>query len=149
MNILVLEGPNLNLLGTREPTIYGKATLEENHAGLENVAKELGCEISFYQSNHEGDLIDKIHNAIDNFDYIIINAGAYTHTSVAIRDAISAVKVPCIEVHLSNIYTREDFRHKSFLAPVCVGQITGFGYLGYEMALRLAIKDLRKEVCDE
>lgn len=141
MKILILEGPNLNLLGTRKPEIYGDKSLSDNHMYLENIAKELECSLSFKQSNHEGTLIDAIHEAKCTYDYIVINAGAYTHTSIAIRDAIEAVEMPCIEVHISNIYAREEFRHKSLLAPVCVGQICGFGYLGYEMALRFIISN--------
>lgn len=136
MKILILEGPNLNLLGRRKPEIYGNKTLSDNHLYLESIANQLNYSVFFKQSNHEGILIDFIHEARDSYDYIIINAGAYTHTSIAIRDAIEAVDVSCIEVHMSNIYAREKFRHTSLLAPVCVGQISGFGYLGYEMALR-------------
>ncbi|SMB94767.1 3-dehydroquinate dehydratase [Desulfonispora thiosulfatigenes DSM 11270] len=146
MNIIILEGPNLNLLGTRKPEVYGNKTLHDNHMYLESIAKELNCKIYFKQSNHEGALIDAIHESRNKYDFIIINAGAYTHTSIAIRDAIEAVEVPCIEVHISNIYAREDFRHISLLAPVCVGQICGLGYLGYEMALRYINLQLGKEI---
>lgn len=133
--ILIVNGPNLNLLGIREPGIYGNDSLESINKNLEQKASELNCSVEFYQSNCEGEIIDKLHAAMGVFDSIIINPGAYTHYSIAIRDAISAIKIPTIEVHLSNIYDREEFRHKSVIAPVCAGQIAGFGALGYELAL--------------
>jgi 3-dehydroquinate dehydratase-2 len=136
MNILVINGPNLNLLGRREPGIYGAASLEEINDRLTAVAANLGVKVDFFQSNHEGALVDAIHNAFDCYQGLIINPAAYTHTSVAIRDAIAAVGLPTVEVHLSNVYSREEFRHKSLTAPVVLGQIAGFGATGYELALR-------------
>lgn len=133
--ILVINGPNLNLLGTREPEIYGKLTLTDIENTLKDFAKKINVEIECYQSNHEGEIVDKIGNAKNNFDGIIINPAAYTHTSVAIRDAISSVQIPTIEVHISNIYSREQFRHNSFIAPVAIGQISGLGIKGYLLAL--------------
>ena len=133
--ILIVNGPNLNLLGVREPGIYGNDSLESINKNLEKRASELKCSVEFFHSNCEGEIIDKLHAAMGVFDSIIINPGAYTHYSIAIRDAISAIKIPTIEVHLSNIYDREEFRHKSVIAPVCAGQIAGFGALGYELAL--------------
>ncbi len=136
--ILVLHGPNLNLLGRREPHIYGTTTLGEINLALENLAAELGQKLRIVQSNHEGALIDEIHEAAGAGRAlgILINAGAYTHTSYALRDAIGAVGIPTVEVHLSNIYAREEFRHESVLAPVCKGQIAGFGLHSYLLGLR-------------
>jgi len=138
--VLVVNGPNLNMLGTREPEIYGTTTLKD----IENIVKEkaqsLSIEIEFFQSNHEGDIVDKICNAKTGFSGIIINPAAYTHTSVAIRDAISAVELPVVEVHLSNIHSREEFRHKSLTAPVCKAQISGCGIFGYVFALEYLFK---------
>lgn len=134
--ILIINGPNLNLLGTREPEIYGKLTLNEIETKLKSLAKDLKIEIECFQSNHEGEIVDKICGAQNIFDGIIINPAAYTHTSVAIRDAISAVKIPTIEVHISNIYSRDEFRHNSFIAPVSIGQISGLGLDGYLFALK-------------
>jgi 3-dehydroquinate dehydratase-2 len=125
--VLVLNGPNLNLLGTREPGVYGQTTLEQINVQLALLAGELGLELEFFQSNHEGQLIDRIHQCISTIDGILFNPGAYTHYSLAIRDAIAAVSVPCIEVHLSNIHAREEFRRQSVIAPVCIGQISGLG----------------------
>lgn len=138
--ILILNGPNLNLLGSRETQIYGEETLDKIIADCEVRAKELGVEISAYQSNHEGDLIDQIHAARGVYDGIVINAGAYTHYSIAIHDAIKAVRLPCVEVHLSNVHTREEFRHKSYLSPVCIGVICGFGKMSYLLALEALAK---------
>lgn len=137
MKILVLHGPNLNLLGSREPQVYGEVTLPEINAALSALARELGVEISIFQSNSESELIDRIHAAAaDSFCGILINPAAYTHTSVAIRDALSAVALPTIEVHLSNIHKREEFRARSFIAPVVMGQISGLGPDSYLLGLR-------------
>ncbi|MFM6002261.1 MAG: type II 3-dehydroquinate dehydratase, partial [Sphaerospermopsis kisseleviana] len=127
LSILVLHGPNLNLLGQREPGIYGSLTLEEINRLLAAEAIKLEAKVAPLQSNHEGVLLDAIHGALGQHQGIVINAGAYTHTSVALRDAIAAVNLPTVEVHLSNIYRREDFRHHSYIAPVVIGQISGFG----------------------
>jgi len=137
VRILVLQGPNLNLLGTREPEVYGRETLDDIHSGLLLVAQELGVDLAFYQSNHEGQLIDRIHQArLDGIDGIIINPAGYTHTSVALRDALAAVHIPTVEVHLSNIHSRESFRQHSYVAPIALAQLCGFGAAGYELALR-------------
>jgi 3-dehydroquinate dehydratase-2 len=136
MRILVLNGPNLNLLGTRQPEVYGRETLKDIEKLVRVRADKLGIEVEFLQSNHEGVLIDAIH-AHRDWDGIILNAGAYTHTSIAIADALSSVNVPAIEVHLSNVHAREEFRHHSQLAPVVWGQVIGFGYLSYLAALDL------------
>ena len=133
--ILIINGPNLNLLGTREPKIYGKTTLKDIETELKNKAENLNVEIDCFQSNHEGEIVDKIHSAKNKFDAIIINPAAYTHTSVAIRDAFSAVDIPTIEVHISNVYSREEFRHNALIAPVVLGQIAGLGIQGYLLAL--------------
>ncbi|ARP96617.1 type II 3-dehydroquinate dehydratase [Bordetella genomosp. 13] len=139
--ILVLHGPNLNLLGTREPGIYGSRTLAQIDAGLAEVAAELGVALTAWQSNHEGALVDRIQAAAaDGTDFIIINAGAYTHTSVAIRDALAGVAIPFVEVHLSNLFKREPFRHHSYLSDIAVGLISGLGPDGYEAALRYAAR---------
>lgn len=129
--ILVLHGPNINLTGIREPDTYGRMTLEDINQYILGRAHQLGLECDIFQSNHEGALIDKIHEVLNGYDGIVINAGAYTHYSYAIRDAISSVKKPCVEVHMSNIHAREPFRHESVIAPVCVGQICGFGWRSY------------------
>lgn len=136
MRILVLNGPNLNLLGRREPELYGLETLEDIQTLVSNRAEELLVEIVFRQSNSEGELVDLIHEHLD-WDGLIINAGAYTHTSLAIADAIAATALPTIEVHLSNVFAREESRHFSYLSPVVWGQVTGFGYRGYLAALDL------------
>ncbi len=136
-HILVLNGPNLNLLGTREPEIYGHLTLSELEAGLKRLADELSVRLSTFQSNHEGALVDRIQQARqDGTTHIIINAGAYTHTSVAIRDALAGIGMPFIEVHLSNVYRREPFRHHSYLSELAIGVIAGLGPMGYEAAVR-------------
>ncbi|MFM7011674.1 MAG: type II 3-dehydroquinate dehydratase, partial [Betaproteobacteria bacterium] len=137
--ILVLNGPNLNLLGLREPSVYGHTTLDQIDARLQTLAKELGVSLSTYQSNHEGALVDRIQAArTDGTDFIVINAGAYTHTSVAIRDALAGVKISFVEVHLSNVYKREDFRHHSYLSDLAFGVIAGLCPAGYESALRFS-----------
>jgi len=135
-HILVLHGPNLNLLGKREPGIYGRTTLEQINAALTDLAAQLGAELRIKQSNHEGELVDTIHDAMGWADGLVINAGAYTHTSVAIRDAITSVAIPAVEVHLSNVFARDQFRHHSYLAPVCLGSICGFGADSYALGLR-------------
>ena len=141
----VLNGPNLNLLGTREPHIYGTTTLAEVQKQCEGHAAKKGIAISFYQSNHEGDIIDRIHAAMGEADGIILNAGAFTHYSYAIRDAINAVKVPTVEVHLSNIHAREAFRHHSVIAAETIGQIAGFGEVSYELGLLALVRHLDKQ----
>ena len=140
---MVLQGPNLNLLGKREPGIYGVTTLESIQSLLEVDAQELHVKVTTLQSNHEGALIDAIHGAIALHQGILINPGAYTHTSVAIRDAIAGVAIPTVEVHLSNIYRREEFRHHSYIAPVAIGQISGFGAESYRLGLRALVQHLR------
>ncbi|MRG86561.1 type II 3-dehydroquinate dehydratase [Salinibacillus xinjiangensis] len=132
--LLMLNGPNLNLLGKREPTIYGNSGLEEVETELRELLDVHGWGLSCFQSNHEGELIDHIHKAEGQFEGIIFNPAAYTHTSVALRDAISAISVPVIEVHISNVHNREPFRRESLLAPVCWGQIAGLGTIGYKVA---------------
>lgn len=139
MKILFLNGPNLNLLGTREPQVYGKTTLSDIEALVRNQAKAQNVEIDFRQSNNEGELVSWIQDAKGKFEAIVLNAAAYTHTSVALRDAISATGVPTIEIHLSNIHAREEFRHKSLIAGVCRGQIAGFGAYSYVLGLNAAI----------
>lgn len=133
--VLVIFGVNLNLMGERQVNIYGNATLDEICTQIISHARKIGFEVDTYQSNIEGEIVNKIHSARVGYEGIIINAGAYTHYSYAIRDAISSIKVPCIEVHQSNIYQRDEFRHKSVIAAVCVGQISGFGQASYLMAL--------------
>lgn len=145
MKILVLHGPNLNLLGQREPEVYGSVTLEEINARLLERARQLGVELETYQSNHEGELIDRLHAARGQVQAVIINAGALTHYSFALRDALKALDLPAIEVHLTNIYAREEFRHRSVLAPVVVGQISGFGPLSYLLALEAAVSLVREK----
>lgn len=140
-NILVLHGPNLNLLGTREPEHYGSATLEGINRRLADRARQSGAALACYQSNVEGDLIDRIQQAQgDGVDFIIINPAAFTHTSIALRDALAAVKIPFIEVHLSNVFAREDFRHRSYFTDLAVGIISGLGGKGYELALEYALQ---------
>jgi 3-dehydroquinate dehydratase-2 len=145
LSVLVLHGPNLNLLGQREPGIYGSLTLAEINRLLEEEGLKLQAKVSAVQSNHEGVLVDAIHEALGQHDGILINAGAYTHTSVALRDAIAGVNLPTVEVHLSNIYRREDFRHHSFIAPVAIGQISGFGAQSYLLGLQALVHHLRKD----
>lgn len=144
LSVLVLHGPNLNLLGQREPGIYGSLNLSEINRLLTVSAQNLQVIITPIQSNHEGVLVDAIHEALEKHQGILINAGAYTHTSVALRDAIAAVNLPTVEVHLSNIYRREDFRHNSYIAPVAIGQISGFGAQSYLLGLQALVHFLRK-----
>lgn len=143
--ILVIHGPNLQLLGTREVDIYGPVTINDINAELRALAKSKGVKLDIMQSNHEGEIVEKIGNAGGKYDAILINPAAYTHTSIAIRDAISAVKIPTIEVHLSNIYSREEFRHTSLIAPVAKGQVSGFGTMSYSLGLEAAIGCLEKK----
>lgn len=135
MKLLILNGPNLNMLGKREPTVYGSLSLAEINHELIEYAQPKNVELDFYQSNHEGDLIDQIQQSMGVYDGIVFNPGGFTHTSIAIRDAISSVPVPVIEVHISNVYAREEFRHHSFLSAVCKGKITGFGISSYKLAI--------------
>ena len=144
-SILVIQGPNLNLLGTREPDVYGKTTLEDIHQKLGELAKAQSVDLNTFQSNHEGELIDRIQKAKqDSVDFIIINPGAFTHTSVALRDVLAGVAIPFTEVHLSNIHQREEFRKHSYLSAIATGVICGLGAIGYELALQAAITRLKK-----
>ena len=144
MKILVMHGPNLNLLGTREPSIYGNVTIKEINSAISDLALEMGIEVNIVQSNSEGALIERIHAAIGIYDGILINPAAYTHTSIAIRDALSAAALPVVEVHLSNIHSREEFRSRSFIAPIALGQISGFGTDSYLLGLRAIFNHLTK-----
>jgi 3-dehydroquinate dehydratase-2 len=139
MKILVIHGPNLNLLGKREPDIYGTFTLDDINGRITALARELGADVSFFQSNHEGELVQKIQDAMGVYQAIVINPGAYTHTSVALRDALSSTGIPAVETHISNVYKREEFRKHSYIAGVAAGQITGFGVDSYLLALRAAV----------
>ncbi len=143
-SILVINGPNLNMLGIREPGIYGHETLKDLEDRLTAVAKELGTSIEFFQSNSEGDIVTKIQQSRETVDFLLLNAGAYTHTSVAIRDAISGIDMPFYEIHISNVHRREEFRHFSYLSDIAVGVIAGFGLNGYEYALRSAVQYLNR-----
>lgn len=136
---LVINGVNLNMLGIREPDVYGKNTLADLEKGVTEKAKTLGVGVDFFQSNFEGEIVEKIHAAMGNYDGIIINPGAFTHYSYAIRDAFGSVKIPAIEVHISNIHKREEFRHTSVIVPECIGQICGLGFKGYELALEALV----------
>jgi len=140
MNVLVLHGPNLNLLGTREPAVYGSTTLPDVDRELQQIAKEAGATLQSLQSNHEGVLIDRVHAArTDGTDFIVINPGAFTHTSVALRDALAGVAIPFVEVHLSNVHRREPFRHHSYFSDLAEGVIVGLGAQGYSLALKFAL----------
>jgi 3-dehydroquinate dehydratase-2 len=143
MKILILHGPNLNLLGTREPDVYGSTTLSDINEKMIALGKELGAEIKCLQTNHEGALIDALHDARTWANGVVFNPGGYTHTSVALRDAISAIVIPVIEVHLSNVYAREEFRHTSLVSAVCKGKVSGFGWRSYELGLRGLIDIIR------
>ncbi len=140
MRICYLNGPNLNLLGTRQPEIYGTSTLSDIAALIRKRASSRNVEVGFRQSNSEGQLVEWIHEVAAEYDYLILNAAAYTHTSVALRDAISGTQIPTIEIHLSNVYSREEFRHRSLIAPVCIGQIAGFGVDSYVLALEACLR---------
>jgi 3-dehydroquinate dehydratase II len=142
--LLVVHGPNLNLLGIREPDVYGHTSLASINRDLEALADRFGVEIDCFQSNHEGAIVDRLQAAMGNTDGIIINPAAYTHTSVAIRDCLSAIRIPTIEVHLSNIHAREEFRHHSMTAPVVMGQICGLGALGYTLAFHALLEDFAR-----
>jgi len=142
--VLVIHGPNLNLLGTREPRLYGRTTLAEIDRDLKARGAELGLAVDTFQSNHEGALVERIQQARGVAAALIINAGGLTHTSVSLRDAVAAVAIPTVEVHLSNLYAREEFRHRSFLAPVCLGQIAGLGAIGYRLALDAVAQIVRR-----
>ncbi len=140
MKILVLHGPNLNLLGTREPGVYGSLTLDDINTRLVELGKTLGAEVTCQQSNHEGVLIDALHDARTWAAGVVFNPGAYTHTSAALRDAVAAIGIPVVEVHLSNVYAREEFRHQSLLSAVCKGKISGFGWMSYALGLRALVE---------
>lgn len=142
MKILIINGPNLNLLGTREPSIYGSQTFEAFFETLQSQYADK-CELYYYQSNHEGSLIDKVHEVGFDYDGIVLNAGAYTHTSIALHDAIKAVKSPVIEVHISNVHAREEFRHKSMIAPACKGAVIGLGFDSYRLAIEYIIRNTK------
>ena len=145
-HLLLLNGPNLNLLGTREPGVYGDATLESIEAGLGNLAAELGHSLEAFQSNAEHEIVDRVQAAAsDGIDFILLNPGAFTHTSVALRDALLAVSIPFIEIHLSNVFAREDFRHSSYFSDIAAGCIFGLGAYGYEIALQAASRQLSEE----
>ena len=146
MKILVINGVNMNMLGTREPDKYGSKTLKDIEKEIYSYSFKLGVDIETYQSNIEGEIVEKIQSAINNFDGVVINPAAYTHTSIAIRDAISAVGIPAVEVHMTNIYSREDFRQKSIIAPVCIAQISGFGSESYKLGLQGIVSYLKNQI---
>ncbi len=148
MKILVINGVNMNMLGFREPEKYGSMTLKDLEKDLYAYSFDLGVDIETFQSNFEGEIVEKIHSAYENFDGIVINPAAYTHTSVAIRDAISAVNIPTVEIHMTNIQAREDFRQKSLIAPVCIAQISGFGIDSYKLGLRGIVEYLRTDITE-
>lgn len=145
MKIFVINGVNMNMLGIREPEKYGAMTLKDLEKILYAFSFELGVDVEMFQSNHEGEIVEKIHSAYNNAAGIVINPGAYTHTSVAIRDAIAAVNIPAVEVHMTNIHAREDFRHTSLIAPVCMAQISGFGFDGYKLGLKGLVDFLKSD----
>jgi 3-dehydroquinate dehydratase-2 len=144
VKIEVIHGPNLNLLGRREPQVYGRATLAEIDQAMESLGRELGAQVRAYQSNHEGDLVDRVHAAADQADGFVVNAGAYTHTSIALADALAGVARPYVEVHLSNVFARERFRHRSYLAAGAVGVVSGFGVDSYLLGLRALVEHLKR-----
>ena len=141
-SLLVINGPNLNLLGTRQPDVYGSATLDDVEALCRKTATEVGCDVSFFQSNQEGALIDTLHAALGQHNGIVLNAGAYSHTSIALFDAISSIEIPTVEVHVSNIHAREQFRHKSLITPAALGIISGFGIVSYALGIRALMTHL-------
>ncbi len=145
MKIFVINGVNMNMLVIREPEKYGSMTLKDLEKFLYAYSFELGVDIEMFQSNHEGEIVEKIHSAYKTADGIIINPGAYTHTSVAIRDALAAVDIPTVEIHMTNIHSREDFRHKSLIAPVCIAQISGFGFESYKLGLKGLVDFLKND----
>jgi 3-dehydroquinate dehydratase-2 len=145
MKVVVIQGPNLNMLGMREQNIYGPMKLDDIHAQMKGFAEQSGIEVEFFQSNLEGEIVDRLQECLGEADGIIINPAAYTHTSIAIRDAIAAIQIPTVEIHLSNIHQREEFRHTSLTAPVCAGQIVGFGPFGYHLAM-VSIIQIMNEV---
>ena len=144
MDLLLINGPNLNLVGKREPSIYGTQTLEDIQEELLKLASQIGAKLNFFQTNSEGEMIDRIHKSVGSIDGILINAGAYTHTSIALRDALLGVAIPYVEVHLTNIYSREEFRHKSFLSAKALGLVCGFGANSYHLALHGIVAYLKQ-----